>query len=393
MNCGMRPSLRGGQLARAPRRRLDGGDDGIAEVERVEAGERGHGVEQVLAGDRDRLADGLEELQGVLQVRRRGLGPGHRHRDAPPDERRGVGHDAHDPRLAAQPGLEPAKGEACRDRDEELARRHLGPDLVEHGRHVLGLHRQNDGLRAPHQLAVVARHLDLVRALEAPELHVDRVAGPDVLRVVMRGAQESPDQGPRHVAGADEADFLHEPSPPTEEPGRLAPGPRPPKSARPSRSNVAPSSTATGKSSLIPIERWGSSTPRRVWARSRSSRSTRKWGREASERAGAGGIAMRPSRRSPEWPRTASATSSSRSGGTPRLVPSPPTFTWTRTASERPARPTAAARAAARGAESTVCTQSKRPTAARTLLRWSPPIRCQAAAPATAARLARASWT
>src|SRR5439155_546881 len=240
------------------------------------AGERGHGVEQVLAGDRDRLTHGLEELQGVLQIRRRGLGAGHRHRDA---------------------------------------------------------------------------------------------------------------------AGADEADFLHEPSPPPEEPGRLAPGPRPAKSARPSRRNVAPSSTATGKSSLIPIERWGSSTPRRVWARFRSSRSTRKWGREASGRAGAGGIAIRPSRRSPGWPRIASATTSTRSGGTPRLVPSPPTFTWTRTASERPARPTSAARAAARGAESTVCTRSKRPTAARTLLRWRPPIRCQDAAPATAARLASASCT
>src|SRR5439155_1340424 len=109
----------------------------------------------------------------------------------------------------------------------------------------------------------------------------------------MPGAEEPPDQGPRHVAGADEADFLHEPSPPTEEPGRLAPGP----------------------------------------------------------------------------------------------------FTWIRTPGERPARPASAARAAARGAESTVCTRSKRPTAARTLLRWRAPIRCQAAGPETAARLARASWT
>src|SRR5438445_804701 len=124
----------------------------------------------------------------------------------------------------------------------------------------------------------------------------------------MPGAEEPPDQGPRHVAGADEADLLHEPSPPTEEPGRLAPGPRPPNSARPSRSSVAPSSTATGKSSLIPIERWGSSTPRRVWARSRSSRSTRKWGRDASGPSGGEGIAIRPSRRSSGWPRIASAT-------------------------------------------------------------------------------------
>src|SRR5438067_11784542 len=110
----------------------------------------------------------------------------------------------------------------------------------------------------------------------------------------MPGAEEPPDQGPRHVAGADEADFLHEPSPPTEEPGRLTPKPRPPKSARPSRSNVAPSSTAMGKSSLIPIERWGSSTPRRVATRSRNSRSRRKKGRETDAFAAIGGTILLP---------------------------------------------------------------------------------------------------
>src|SRR2546427_6067590 len=105
----------------------------------------------------------------------------------------------------------------------------------------------------------------------------------------MPGAEEPRNQAPRHVAGADEADFFHEPSPPTEEPGRLTPGPRPPKSARPRRSSVAPSSTATGKSSLIPIERWGSSTPRRGWAPFLSSRSTPKGGRGAPRPAGGGG--------------------------------------------------------------------------------------------------------
>src|SRR2546429_8736804 len=102
----------------------------------------------------------------------------------------------------------------------------------------------------------------------------------------MPGAKEPPDQGPRHVTGADEADFLHEPSPPTEEPGRLAPGPRPPKSARPSQSNVPPSSTATGKSSLIPIERGGSSTPRGSWAPRPAAPDTRGKGAGAPRRAG-----------------------------------------------------------------------------------------------------------
>src|SRR2546427_9354395 len=110
----------------------------------------------------------------------------------------------------------------------------------------------------------------------------------------MPGAEEPPDQGPRHVAGADEADFFHEPSPPTEEPGRLAPGPRPPKSARPSRSNVAPSSTATGKSSLIPIERWGSSTPRRGLAPAPGPPTPPKSGPDAPPPARGAGVATRP---------------------------------------------------------------------------------------------------
>src|SRR5262249_48651472 len=145
------------------------------------------------------------------------------------------------------------------------------------------------------QLAVVAGDLDLVHALQAPELDVDRIARPHVVRVVVPRAQEPADERSGHVSRPDEADLLHEPSPPPETPGRLTPGPRAPKSAPPSRIKVAPSSTAIEKSLLIPIDRWGSSTPRRASARSRSSRSMRKKGRESPELRGAGGTVIRPS--------------------------------------------------------------------------------------------------
>src|SRR5690242_13617392 len=111
-----------------------------------------------------------------------------------------------------------------------------------------------------------------MQALQPPQLDVDRVARPHVLGVVLPGAEQAANQRPGHVPRPDEADLLHVPSPPVEEPGRLPPGSRAPKSARPRRSKVAPSSTATVKSLLIPIDRWVSSTPSRSWARSRTSR-------------------------------------------------------------------------------------------------------------------------
>src|SRR5262245_27162551 len=360
---------------------------------RPAAGERRHRIEEVLTGDRDGLADRLEELQGLLQVLGQRLRPRDRHRYALPDQRRGVRHDAHDTGLAPEPGLEPPEREAGRDRDEELSGVHLGTDLVEDRRHALRLHRQNDGLRAADERAILARRLDLVQPLQAPDLHVDGVARPDVVGVVLSGAQEPSDQGACHVPGADEADFLHEPSPPTEEPGRLAPGPRAPKSARPSRSNVAPSSTATRKSSLIPIERWGSSTPSALCAASRTSRRSRKCGRESSGTPGAGGISMIPSNARAGRERSTRARSWTPSGGTPPFPASPAPFTWMRTGSRRPARSASAARTAPSAAESTVWTRSKIATAARTLFRCRRPIRCHVASPPTSARLARASCT
>ena len=64
-------------------------------------------------------------------------------------------------------------------------------------------------MRPADELAVVARHLDLVGALQASELRVDGVARPHVGRAVLPRVEHPADEGGRHVAGADEADLLH----------------------------------------------------------------------------------------------------------------------------------------------------------------------------------------
>src|SRR5262249_45830513 len=147
----------------------------------------------------------------------------------------------------------------------------------------LRLHRQDHRLGLFHQQPVVARPVDLVRPLEPPHLGVDRVGDPHVLGLESLRGEESPNQRSCHVARSNEANLLHAPS-------RQERGRRCPKSARPSRTNVAPSSTASEKSSLIPIERWGNSTPRRRATSSRSSRVRRKWFLSVSGTPSAGAI-------------------------------------------------------------------------------------------------------
>jgi hypothetical protein len=140
--------------------------------------------------------------------------PGDGHRDAAPDQHRRVRHHRDHPRLATQAGLEAAEREPGGDGHEELSRRHLGADLVQEPGHRLRLHGQDDRLRLAHQGAVVPRRLDLVEPLHAAQLGVHRIARPHVVRLELAGVQHALEQRPSHVPGTDEADLLHEPSPP-----------------------------------------------------------------------------------------------------------------------------------------------------------------------------------
>ena len=170
---------------------------------------------------------------------------------------------------APRPRSRRASGDPGGDRDEQLAARHRGPHLGEHRVHHLRLHREDDHGALAHERAVVGRASDRESATHPPELARLAVARPDVARAIPPALDETFQQRPCHVAGADEAelsdvvaDLLHVASL------------RGPKMAVPMRTNVAPSSIATSKSPLMPIESSGSSSASAC--RSRSARSARK---------------------------------------------------------------------------------------------------------------------
>src|SRR4029077_17093020 len=170
---------------------------------------------------------------------------------------------------------------------------------------------------AAHQLRVVGRHLDAVlpvELLQALRAHVgreDRVGRHEL------GREEPLDERLAHVAGAQEADgaSLDRHPPPR--------GGRGPKMAVPTRTTVAPSSIATSKSLLMPID--SSVRP----CCSPSLRSARNQTRESSGSFPSGGIAMSPRTLTPGSAATASSSAPRPSGATPLFDASPPTFTST----------------------------------------------------------------
>src|SRR5215813_9878352 len=131
---------------------------------------------------------------------------------------------------------------------------------------------------------------------------------------------------------------------------------------------VAPSSTATSKSPLIPIDR--SARP----CRSASLRSARNQPRASSARSTTGGIVISPRTRKPGSAVSASTAVTNASTGRPRAR--------ARRSSSR-----------ARSMRSTECTTSKSSSASRTLLVCRCPTRCHAAGRPISATLPRASCT
>src|SRR5690606_15493476 len=111
-----------------------------------------------------------------------------------------------------------------------------------------------------------------------------------------------------------------------------------PNSAVPIRTMVDPSSTATSKSLVIPMDRqcmcthWMSASA----TCSRSSRSRRNTGRTVSGSSAKGAMAIRPSIRRPGSLAISRTKSSTRSGATPCFVASPATLTCTSTGTSTP---------------------------------------------------------
>src|SRR5438132_312418 len=106
---------------------------------------------------------------------------------------------------------------------------------------------------------------------------------------------------------------------------------RSPKIAVPTRTSVAPSSTAIGKSFVIPMDRWGSFTSNSFSSTARNSRSRTKDFRDASASSATGGIIIKPSIDNRGNASSNSISARTFSGLKPNLLPSPATFTSRKT--------------------------------------------------------------
>src|SRR4029453_18086858 len=190
--------------------------------------------------------------------------------------------------------------------------------------HDLRLHRQDHDVGAAHQLRVVGRDLDAVLPVELLETLRAHVGREDRVRRHELGREEPLDERLAHVAGAEEADSapLDRHTPPR--------GGRGPQIAVPTRTTVAPSSIATSKSPLMPID--SSVRP----CCSPSLRSARNQTRESSASFPSGGIAISPRTFTPGSAAIAWSSAPRPSGVTPLLEASPPTFTSTSASTTRP---------------------------------------------------------
>src|SRR5262249_14681675 len=179
------------------------------------------------------------------------------------------------------------------------------PDFAQDFINDLWLYRNQDCARLTDDQQVIGRGFDLEPAFEgaAPrrrDIRDDQITGAEYLALDQPVRERL-----RHIAAPDKAEFLH---------GGLSPN-----TARPTRTMVAPSSIATSKSSVIPIESSPKRNPLRAARVSRISRRREKYGRECSV---GGGIAISPATstrsRIPAIRRSASP------GGIPRLLVSAP---------------------------------------------------------------------
>src|SRR6266496_1226619 len=162
---------------------------------------------------------------------------------------------------------------------------------------------------------------------------------------------------------------------------------RGPKIAVPTRTRVAPSSTATSKSAVMPIDSARRSPPRRR----ASSASRRNSGRVASAEGAGGGMSIRPISSSPLVWRQATTKSSRSPAGTPCAAARSSSSTCTSARATVPASTARRPSALAPASESSECTSAPAATSRRALLRWRRPMKCQRA-PGTSAALAASSW-
>src|SRR5882672_7355747 len=332
------------------------------------------------------LAHGSEELLGRLEVAGLEAVGARDRRHALQHEGGRIGHDADEARGLAQMLAELPCGHPGRDGDEELVPVHRGGDLLEDRAHDLRLDGEDDDVGPAHEGRVVLDVLDAVLLGDVRQTIGPRVGGGDGLGGDEPGLGQALDERFAHVAGAEEGHALaldaHAPPSVT-----AARGGRGPKMAVPTRTMVAPSSMATSKSPLMPMEQCSSPTA------SRSSRRRRNHGRDASAESVAGGMHMRPRTSRFFSPVIASRSRLSSAGWTPPFWDSSPMFTWTSTRRARSAWWARRSSSCASSTRSTDWIQSKRRAASLALFVWSEPMRCHGTARPMDSTFSLASWT
>src|SRR5690606_20112979 len=168
-----------------------------------------------------------------------------------------------------------------------------------------------------------------------------------------------------------------------------------PKRDVPIRTIVEPSSTATSKSLLIPIESHSMLTPGMPASATASARrrSSRKAGWAAAGSSTGGAMVIRRLTASPGSPATVRTTSSTSPGARPCFVPSPATLTCTSTGTTLPRAWARREMASAKGSRSSEWITSKSSRHCLTLLVCRCPIMCRRTPAGNMGNLARASCT
>ena len=212
--------------------------DHDGDIARAGARQPGDGIQVVLV-EHDDAPHRPEQRLGDLEVARLEALRARDGRRALEDEGRRVRHDADQACGLGEMRAQRAGRDARGERDDELRPVDGGRDLAQHRRHDLRLDREDDHVRLGDEGGIVRERADAVLPRHLIEAIRARVGGADRCRGDQSRLGQALDHGLAHIAGSEEADPLaldgHGP----------ARGARGPKMAVPTRTIVAPSSTAT----------------------------------------------------------------------------------------------------------------------------------------------------
>ncbi|MNR04646.1 hypothetical protein D3C85_1206250 [compost metagenome] len=144
-------------------------------------------------------ADRRQQLFGLLALLGAHFTRGVQAAHALTQQRRGVGHAAHD-RLGAEPAGHAGAGDPGRNRHHQLIRRKAWAQGFTHGFHGLGLDRQHHHVSTLDGVSVVGKYVDAVLGIHPCTGFGAGIAGADPGGIQTFGAQAA-NQAGGHVAG------------------------------------------------------------------------------------------------------------------------------------------------------------------------------------------------